>query len=891
MAKTYLDIQNSAYTVGNIMDWTNALTRLSGVPVDITEVYDSYDKAVEYAATNPVAYEGQLITVTENGDTTVYVITPAVQGTHVVGEGEAAVTYDVNIKKVGTVPSGDNASITITESGLVSLFGFATAENGMLPVREDGKLTWKTLEAIGAGDGNDNTTYEFALNETKTGIIVTPLFNGQPIMEGEEGAQTQKKFELALDVYTKAEADEKFVAKADYTPYDDTALTNKVSALEATINGTDEADGLVDAVAANTQAISDEVSAREEAIENITKAETGAIAVAVAAEAEARDEAIKVVDDKIGEVAEDSTVVDMIAAVEAKIPTVPTDVSAFNNDAGYLVAADIDNKADKADTLAGYGIGDAYTKTEVDNAIDAAKKSILGEGVEEAYDTLKELQDILQGTDGEAIDGLIESVDANKTAIATLNGDASTEGSVDKKIADAISPLATTEALEEVKATAEAAQTAEEVAAAIETAFADADLDKYAVAADVEEALADKANTADVVANTTFEEFKTANDTAISEARTGAVADVEAKGYAIADDIANVYATKDELAQQATDIDATIEATLKDYATIESVNTELAKKVDSGTITHSSDTAAEGVTVSGTCINIVVDAYTKQEVRDYVADAIETMTGGESAADVLLALNNHIDTYTEKVGQIDTKNSEQDTAIAAAQSQADKAVADAKTANDAIAELTNGQVATNKNDLDAVKGRLNTLETAKGDHETRIATAEGEITSLKTTTSNNSGAIGTLQGDVSALQAEDSRLAGLIDALEANKADASSVYTKTEVDTAVQEAIDAVEAIDLTPYATTEEVDAVVATINAELVTKANADDVYTIAAADAKFMTQDQVDARVNTLIDAANSEDTITNVTNLVEFVNNNAGDIAHEQSLLLLHLQTYQ
>ena len=91
MAKTYLDIQNSAYTVGNIMDWTNALTRLSGVPVDITEVYDSYDKAVEYAATNPVAYEGQLITVTENGDTTVYVITPAVQGTHVVGEGEDAV--------------------------------------------------------------------------------------------------------------------------------------------------------------------------------------------------------------------------------------------------------------------------------------------------------------------------------------------------------------------------------------------------------------------------------------------------------------------------------------------------------------------------------------------------------------------------------------------------------------------------------------------------------------------------------------------------------------------------------------------------------------------------------------------------------------------------------
>jgi hypothetical protein len=53
------------------------------------------------------------------------------------------------------------------------------------------------------------------------------------------------------------------------------------------------------------------------------------------------------------------------------------------------------------------------------------------------------------------------------------------------------------------------------------------------------------------------------------------------------------------------------------------------------------------------------------------------MTGGESAADVKLLLENHIAAYTEKVGQIDSKNIDQDSAIAAAQSQADKGVADA----------------------------------------------------------------------------------------------------------------------------------------------------------------------------------------------------------------------
>ena len=49
--------------------------------------------------------------------------------------------------------------------------------------------------------------------------------------------------------------------------------------------------------------------------------------------------------------------------------TMPTKVSDLTNDAGYLVASDIANKADKATTLAGYGITDAYTKTETDTAI------------------------------------------------------------------------------------------------------------------------------------------------------------------------------------------------------------------------------------------------------------------------------------------------------------------------------------------------------------------------------------------------------------------------------------------------------------------------------------------------------------------------------------------
>lgn len=41
-----------------------------------------------------------------------------------------------------------------------------------------------------------------------------------------------------------------------------------------------------------------------------------------------------------------------------------------------LEDSDIENKADKATTLAGYGIGDAYTKTEVDSAVNAKVASV-----------------------------------------------------------------------------------------------------------------------------------------------------------------------------------------------------------------------------------------------------------------------------------------------------------------------------------------------------------------------------------------------------------------------------------------------------------------------------------------------------------------------------------
>lgn len=58
------------------------------------------------------------------------------------------------------------------------------------------------------------------------------------------------------------------------------------------------------------------------------------------------------------------------------IPIMPTNISAFNNDAGYLTQhQDISGKADKATTLSGYGITDVYTKNDIDAKVSSAYKA------------------------------------------------------------------------------------------------------------------------------------------------------------------------------------------------------------------------------------------------------------------------------------------------------------------------------------------------------------------------------------------------------------------------------------------------------------------------------------------------------------------------------------
>ena len=436
------------------------------------------------------------------------------------------------------------------------------------------------------------------------------------------------------------------------------------------------------------------------------------------------------------ETAVNTTIPGLIDDVDAKFADytktadLPTDLGDFTNNAGYAKTADVNTElAKKADKS-------AYDQTVLDlDALEARVDAFLtGTGAEGALDSLQELIAYIDEHDGADLTEMI----------ATLEGVVNKLAGIDTTVVAYV-----TAAIDALK------------------------IGDYAKAADLTE-LAGRVKTLE---DKPFDTYATKDE--VSAARTGAVEDVAAVGYALATEVANTYATKDEL----TDHSNTMDTKLNDYAKTVDVNAELAKKIETGTIAHTSETnATEGVTVDGTALKIVVDAYTKQEVRDYVADVIEDMTGGESAADVLLALNNHIATYEEKVGAIDEKNGAQDTAIAAAQTQADKGVTDAAAAK-SVADSAKGIADKNTTDI-ASLAKIVSGENAedKTSHAYRIGALEAHDLAHATEFSTLSGKVDkNIQDIAKKANAADVYTKGEVDGLVNVKANTTDVYTKAEI--------------------------------------------------------------------------------------------------------------
>ena len=211
MAKYNLDKYTSADGLGFPLNFR----RGNPNPLDNSSVWASIEDAQNYAATDPVAYVGQILTVVDNanGIATVYAI-----------QDEAG-----TLKKVGTSPIGDESTITVDENGTVSLYGVSgleltrtdgegnTTKINYQPLLVDGKLTWvepsaTTIEGLATEIEALKTRVDSVESDNDTAITgindkIGTVPDGKTVVE------------LINDAKTEA-------------TYDDTALSGRVAAIE-----------------------------------------------------------------------------------------------------------------------------------------------------------------------------------------------------------------------------------------------------------------------------------------------------------------------------------------------------------------------------------------------------------------------------------------------------------------------------------------------------------------------------------------------------------------------------------------------------------------------------------------------------------------------------------
>lgn len=425
MPKNYNDIYASVYETGNKMDFTNSIIRGNGIPLDIYSVFDSFNAAVDYAANKAVAYEGQIIAVTENGDTTVYVITPASQGTTKINDVDTA----IYLKKVGTVPvSGDG--INVTEDGVVSVLVDGTTIKIV-----DGKL-------VAELPATDNVSVEVVNNKIRVHDFGKQYYKYVPAVKDEETGEetTPSTYELTEGFIAGLEPRVRLNTDGDleigwYEPSSETVegvnskvetVTESVSTIENILNGdgTEENVGIVkevDVLQETVVVVEEQVEALEEKVGTASTTDAAATGLYLAVDELTEqvetyktetDEAIEnlqtAVADRYTKAETDSAISTAIAAADHLKRTIVDSVDAIDETAAdadeYIYMVKNGDKYDEYMVVNGavekvgdwdVDLSNYYTKSEVDAAIDADVKVVaddLGELESTVADNKEELE-------------------------------------------------------------------------------------------------------------------------------------------------------------------------------------------------------------------------------------------------------------------------------------------------------------------------------------------------------------------------------------------------------------------------------------------------------------------------------------------------------------------
>ena len=894
MAKLY-GLNNAVdFAAKNLINFTSIFARSAGQPLDKTAIWypahvdaewnvvaadaegavykTGYERAVQYAATS-AAYVGQELAVID--------VTYDEDGTTVASSTVTIYCIQDNagtLQEVGKATSGDGKSITLSDDGILSISGFEAAQGATLPQKQaDGTIKWVAIDAIVKGDGNtktvvtpaegethvivdlvrdpdtDTNTYTISLkldDYATTAAVGTAITTAKEELaeaiadakEELEGAiaDVEDKFDEAIGVAASegveasglyaviAAAEERAKAYADAgdadTVYDDTEVrglisghTTRIGALETALG--DETSGLI-------KGLADEVSAREQGDTNTLNSAKGYT-----------DEQITGLD---------------IVIEKKTVEDVESDYIVIKNKSGNEVASVNAAKFVK-DGMLESAVYSTSTKKLVLTWNTDAGKSATEIDLNDLVNTYTGSEHIAVGTDGVIS---VKDTVALKTDLTSLNT-----------------------SLTEVINTK---RTQAEVDAQIDAKIAAENLSQYAVAETVNAAIdlkADKTALEGAVSTINAEIAKKADATETTNAlnaKLDKTAFDNAKGdFALKTDVNGQFTSvgqRIDLIEEAVGKEAEGETAATGlYKKIEDLGTDVATNYATKTEVAGVDAKADSNTNLITNLTGRLDGIVAQGGEPNTINTIKVNGVAQAITD------KSVDIAVPVISDVKIADLNDGTALV---NRVAATEADIKAINTAVSGNQTGIVSLTK--------RIGALETeVKIEGESRIDALETAVNGVEGVSDGLVGKVATHTTEIAGLKTKDTELASLI---QGNTDKFADYYTKAAVDgllktvdlssrleTSVFESYKTSQAELIATLATKSEVEAV----STEVAKKANAADVYDKTTADSTFVKDtdfnDKVDARVNTLIDGANSEDTIKNVTNLVAFVNENAGDIA--------------
>lgn len=476
------------------LDFAVSFNRLTAFPLDAKSYFETYAAANAAAATaeeagssNTTYFFGQTIAVVENNVATLYIIQP-----------------DKTLKQVGPEVILDEKVFVKGSDGTISLKGFADAVAGaQLTVGTDGSISWvkpdtTTVEGLSSavsalqntvGDSTKGLVKDVADIKTTIGADDTAGLRKEikankdaiGVLNG-DAATTGSVKKIVSDEVAKVvgTAPETFDTLQEIATWieehgeDAAGMQTAIAKLETIVKGIGGTDEKATVVAYVEDAISTALTKgdyatvtnltalanRVKAIEDSDYAKITATNITKWNNAE--QNAKNYTDTRIGDlgkVTEDGVDHTVKTYVDAKNAELTNSISSVNNSLKKLAKLDevsetelsaalatkINGKADKGTTLADYSIGNAYTKTEVNNLITSTKTEVKGYTDNSITTVKSELVGTASGEnasskDDSTIEGAKRYADQVKTDVIGKENDTQDSDTIKgaKKYADAV---------------------------------------------------------------------------------------------------------------------------------------------------------------------------------------------------------------------------------------------------------------------------------------------------------------------------------------------------------------------------------------------------------------------------------------------------------------------